>query len=229
MARHKAIERTSQTQSTLQALERIARMLTDLGQEAQRREQHLALARGLSDLAGGSNRQRLSLQRYMLATLFEEVLAATHPRLALMSRGRYELRRRSDVIDQRSAAGLDLEVFDHHTGALRPISTLSGGESFMASLALALGLSDVVQAHAGGIRLDAIFVDEGFGTLDPETPELALDQLEQRRAGRRTGGLISQVGPLMACIPLCTQVTARQTGSTAQVHQVAGPYREPLP
>ena len=108
-----------------------------------------------------------------------------------MSRGRYQLQRREDVADARRAAGLDLEVFDDYTGRARPASTLSGGEGFMASLSLALGLSDVVQAYAGGVQLDTLFIDEGFGSLDPESLDMAMKALIDLQQRGRMVGVIS--------------------------------------
>src|SRR5690606_29859866 len=117
---------------------------------------------GLADLACGRNERKLTFQRYVLAALLDDVLVQASARLRAMSRGRYWLRRREEVGDRRFAQGLAIEVFDDDTGRPRPVATLSGGEGFLASLALALGLSDVVSAHAGGVRLETLFVDEGF-------------------------------------------------------------------
>jgi exonuclease SbcC len=125
------------------------------------------------------------------------------------------LRRRSLVTDQRSAGGLDLEVFDQYTGLQRPVSTLSGGESFMASLALALGLSDVVQSHAGGIHLDAIFVDEGFGTLDAEALEWAIRALKDLQRTGRLVGIISHVSELRDWIDARLELRREGSGSVA--------------
>ena len=158
----------------------------------------------------------MSFQRYVLATLLEEVLVATTLRLTVMSRGRYEIRRKLLATDQRSAAGLDLEVFDQYTGSTRAISTLSGGESFLASLALALGLSDVVQSYAGGIRLDAIFVDEGFGTLDSEALDSALLALQDLQKAGRMVGIISHVAELRERVDARLELKAGRSGSVAQ-------------
>ena len=140
----------------------------------------------LADIANGTNGRNLTFQRYVLAALLDDVLRAASLRLAAMSRGRYQLQRREDLADARRAGGLDLEVFDEYTGRSRPASTLSGGEGFMASLSLALGLSDVVQAYAGGVQLDTLFIDEGFGSLDPESLDMAMKaliDLQQRNLG----------------------------------------------
>jgi exonuclease SbcC len=113
-----------------------------------------------------------------------------------MSRERFLLRRVREAGGGRAAGGLDLEVEDTYTSTARPVSTLSGGESFLASLALALGLADVVQSYAGGIRLETIFVDEGFGTLDPDVLDDVMHTLEGLREGGRTVGIVSHVTEL---------------------------------
>jgi len=158
----------------------------------------------------------MSFQRYVLATLLEEVLAATTLRLRVMSRNRYEVRRKVQTGDQRSAAGLDLEILDHYTGMGRSVSTLSGGESFLASLALALGLSDVVQSYSGGIRLDAIFVDEGFGTLDPESLDFAISALKDLQQAGRMVGIISHVAELKEWIDARLELKMTPNGSVAE-------------
>lgn len=196
------------TASFVESLQNLARSFQNL-------EARHALFRQVSDVANGSNDQRMSYQRYVLATLLEEVLAAATLRLRIMSRGRYEMRRRIQAADQRSAAGLDLEVFDHYTGSQRAASTLSGGESFLASLALALGLSDVVQNYAGGIRLDAIFVDEGFGTLDPESLDFAIRALKDLQRAGRMVGIISHVAELKEWIEVRLELKAGVEGSRA--------------
>ncbi len=191
------------------SLNRIAAQYLDV-------EARYKVALKVHEVASGTNSQRMSFQRYVLATLLVEVLAATTTRLRIMSQGRYEIRRKLQPSDQRAAAGLDLEVFDHHTGTTRAVSTLSGGESFLASLALALGLSDVVQSYAGGIRLDAIFVDEGFGTLDPEALDFAIKALKDLQQSGRLVGIISHVAELKEWIDARLELKATQIGSIAE-------------
>jgi exonuclease SbcC len=116
----------------------------------------------------------------------------------------------------RSAGGLELEVEDTYTSTARPVSTLSGGESFLASLALALGLADVVQGYAGGIRLETIFVDEGFGTLDPEALDLAIRALRDLQQGGRLVGIISHVTELKEWIDARLEITRDRRGSSAR-------------
>ncbi len=152
----------------------------------------------LAEIAAGRhpNLSRVSFQRYVLAARLDEVLEQASRRLFTMSRGQFILRRSTSVEDKRRSAGLDVEVEDALSGKTRPTSSLSGGEGFLASLALAMGLSDVVQAHLGGVRLDAVFVDEGFGTLDPEALDLAMEVLSGLRSGGRIVGIISHVPEL---------------------------------
>ena len=168
---------------------------------------------GLAKVASGENPQRVSFQRFVLAAFLDEVLALATVSLRRMSKGRYELRRVTEVDDKRRRAGLDLAVWDAHTGQERPVSTLSGGESFCAALALALGLAEVVQRHSGGTRLDAIFVDEGFGSLDPESLELALETLVELQSGGRLVGLISHVPELKERIDTRIEVSPGRGGS----------------
>ena len=193
----------------------LVRSLKQLAADYQALEERYSLLKEVSEVANGANAQRMSFQRYVLATLLEEVLATTSIRLRVMSRGRYEIRRRIDPVDQRAAAGLDLEIFDQYTGTTRGVSTLSGGESFLASLALALGLSDVVQSYAGGIRLDAIFVDEGFGSLDPESLDFAIRALKDLQQAGRMVGIISHVAELKEWIDARLELKATQAGSVA--------------
>jgi exonuclease SbcC len=194
----------------------LAESLRRLAVDHQAQQARYALVKKVADVAIGENKQRMSFQRYVLATLLEEVLVATTLRLRVMSRGRYEIRRQLQATDLRSAAGLDLEVFDQYTGMTRAVTTLSGGESFLASLALALGLSDVVQSYAGGIRLDAIFVDEGFGTLDPEALDFAVRALKDLQQAGRLVGIISHVAELREWIDARLELKAGQAGSVAE-------------
>jgi exonuclease SbcC len=170
----------------------------------------------LADVATGQNPQRLSFQRYVLGVFLDEVLEAASARLRIMTRGRFCLQRCRELVDGRSKAGLDIEATDAHTGTARPVHSLSGGETFLASLALALGLADVVQSHAGGVRLDTIFVDEGFGSLDPESLDLAIRALQDLQWGGRLVGIISHVAELKELIPARLEVMADRRGSTAR-------------
>ena len=169
----------------------------------------------MSEAANGQNAQRLSFQRYVLGVFLDEVLESASHRLRIMSRGRFTLQRARDPAG-RGGAGLDIETADTYTSSTRPVATLSGGECFLASLALALGLADVVQSHAGGIRLDTILVDEGFGTLDPEALDLAIKALSDLQQGGRLVGIISHVAELKELIPTRLEVIPARHGSTAK-------------
>ena len=170
----------------------------------------------LSQVANGDNQLRLSFQRFVLGALLDDVLAAATRRLTIMSRGRYMLQRADEPRDGRRAAGLDLSVLDEWTGMQRPVSTLSGGETFLAALSQALGLAEAVQAYAGGIHLDTVFVDEGFGSLDEEALAAALEALTGLQQGGRLVGIISHVSELQEQIDARLQITAGRSGSSAR-------------
>ena len=168
----------------------------------------------LSDVANGTSGKRISLQRFVLSVLLDDVLIQASQRLHIMSKGRYRLLRKIDPIGGNSAAGLDLEVEDNYTDKTRSVATLSGGESFMAALSLALGLSDVVQAYAGGIKLDTLFIDEGFGSLDPESLDLAIKTLIDLQSSGRMIGIISHVTELKEQMSLRIDVKSSREGSS---------------
>lgn len=187
--------------------------LEGLAREAGEIDEVYAVLGRLAEVAGGSNRFRMTFQRFVLATLLDEVLEAASLRLTRMSRSRFELRRVRGVHDQRSSGGLDLEVFDHYTGTFRPASTLSGGEGFLASLSLALGLADVVQSRAGGIQMETLFIDEGFGTLDPESLDFAMRTLIDLQQAGRLVGVISHVVELRERMDVRLEIRAGPRGS----------------
>lgn len=160
-------------------------------------EQYIYL-RALSDTANGNlaGKRKIELETYIQMTYFDRILRRANLRLLTMSGGQYELKRQEDGENKREKAGLDLNVIDHYNGSERSVKTLSGGESFQASLSLALGLSDEIQSHAGGIRLDTMFVDEGFGSLDEESLNQAMKALQSLTDGKRMVGIISHVAEL---------------------------------
>ena len=133
---------------------------------------------------------------YIQMTYFDRIIARANTRLMVMSGGQYELKRRREAENNQSHSGLELDVIDHYNGSERSVKTLSGGESFKASLALALGLSDEIQSSAGGIKLDTMFVDEGFGSLDGESLDQAMRALMGLADGNRLVGIISHVNEL---------------------------------
>jgi exonuclease SbcC len=197
-------------------LERTERVYGELRQSAARYaelEKRYAAVKQLSDAANG----RLDFETYAQTAYFERVLRAANLRLKAMSQNRYALLRKTDGGDARKRSGLELEVLDSYTGKARSANSLSGGESFLASLALALGLSDVVQRSAGGVRLDAMFIDEGFGSLDPDALELALRTLSDMAGSGRIIGIISHVAELGERVEKRLSVEKTPSGSKIRV------------
>ena len=175
--------------------------------------------KALSDTANGSleGKEKMTFETYLQTAYFERVLHAANRRFAAMTDQRYALLRRERAGNLRAQSGLDLDVIDHYTGKVRDVRTLSGGESFKASLALALGLSDTVQQTAGGVRLEAMFIDEGFGALDSESLAAALSMLQGMADGKRLVGIISHVGELGNRIDRQILVRRGRQGSTIDV------------
>jgi DNA repair protein SbcC/Rad50 len=180
-------------------------------------EREFAIYGKLSNITSGTNEDSLNLQRFVLSVLLEDVLSQGSLRLQIMSKGRYRLHRKEDKMGRNKASGLDLEVYDEYTGYKRAVSTLSGGESFIAALSLALGLSDVVQSYAGGIKIDTLFIDEGFGSLDQESLELAIRALIDLQSTGRSIGIISHVTELKEQIKLQIDVQSTKVGSTIKM------------
>ena len=196
----------------------IIQWLNSLAEESQKMagmEKEYQVVGYIADVANGGNDQNVSFQRFVLGALLDDVLLAASQRLKIMSKGRYLLQRQQDTLDRRRAGGLDLEVHDSYTGMSRPAGTLSGGESFLAALSLALGLADVVQSYAGGVYLDTIFIDEGFGSLDSEALDAAMQALIDLQKGGRLVGIISHVSELRERIDARLEVKSGKAGSTA--------------
>ena len=185
--------------------------------EAEKLEQQYRLTKSLSDTANGdiSGKDKITLETYIQMTYFDRVIARANTRLMVMSGGQYEMKRRVEADNKRSQSGLDIDVIDHYNGSERSVSTLSGGESFKASLSLALGLSDEVQSAAGGIRLDTMFVDEGFGTLDDESLKNAINALASLGEGNRLVGIISHVNELKEKIDKQIIIRKDRTGGSS--------------
>ena len=222
-ARQAAATVLSEAQETFQALDRQLRQLkevdaaiTKLVRSQQALEDEYKLIGTLSQVANGKNPLNMSLQRFVLSVILDEVLIAAGERLSHMSKGRYTLLRRTEVTGAQKS-GLELDVEDAYTGKTRAVSTLSGGESFIAALSLALGLSDVVQSHSGGIRLDTLFIDEGFGSLDPESLDLAITTLIDLQQAGRMVGVISHVPELKERIDVRVDVVVGRAGSSVTV------------
>jgi len=167
----------------------------------------------LADVANGKTGNKVSLQRFVLSVLLDDVLIEASQRLYVMSKGRYQLLRKGDRSKGNRASGLELEVEDAYTSKVRSVATLSGGESFMAALSMALGLSDVVQAYAGGIKLDTLFIDEGFGSLDQESLDLAVRTLVDLQSSGRMVGVISHVAEMREQIGARIDIQKTSSGS----------------
>ena len=184
--------------------------------QMEKTEKSLQCVQALSDTANGrlSGKEKIMLETYIQMTFFERIIRRANVRLMVMSGGQYELKRRVNAENNRSQAGLELDVIDHYNGSERSVKTLSGGESFKASLALALGLSDEIQSSAGGIRLDTMFVDEGFGSLDEESLEQAVNALVGLTQGNRLVGIISHVSELKNRIDKQIVVTKEKSGGS---------------
>ncbi|MDF2699170.1 MAG: sbcC [Haloplasmataceae bacterium] len=170
----------------------------------------------ISKVANGDNNERLTFERFVLAAYFDEIIRAANLRLIEMSNNRYVLIRKEEKGKGASQQGLDLEVIDNYTSKVRSVKTLSGGEAFIASLALALGLADVVQSYAGGIQLDTMFIDEGFGSLDPESLDHAIATLTSINKSGRLVGIISHVEELKERIDAKLEIIPSKSGSFAR-------------
>lgn len=170
----------------------------------------------LSKTANGrlSGKEKIMLETYVQMTYFERIIARANTRLFIMTDGQYELKRRKTADNNQTRSGLDLDVIDHYNGTERSVNTLSGGESFKASLSLALGLSDEIQSSAGGVKLDTMFVDEGFGSLDPESLDQAVKALLGLADGNRLVGIISHVGELQNRIDRQLVVKKEKSGGS---------------
>lgn len=183
-------------------------------EEMSKAEKEYVWMKNLSDTANGSlnGKAKIELETYIQMAYFDRILRRANLRLLTMSSGQYELKRQEQSENRKEKAGLDLNVVDHYNGTERSVKTLSGGESFQASLSLALGLSDEIQASAGGIRLDSMFVDEGFGSLDEEALSQAVKALSSLADGHRMVGIISHVAELKERIENKIIVTKQCTG-----------------
>lgn len=181
-----------------------------------RTEQRRTWVKALSDTANGTlaGREKIMLEAYVQMTYFDRIINRANLRFMVMSGGQFELKRRSTPGSLRSQSGLELDVIDHYSGTVREVSTLSGGESFKASLSLALGLSDEIQSSAGGIRLDTMFVDEGFGSLDSDSLRQAVLALSDLSGGTRLVGIISHVPELKERIDRQIVVTKQPSGGS---------------
>lgn len=218
-ARHTR-DAVGEVRRALEGLQRVAAELAAHDERSAPLRDELAVATSLASAVAGSgdNTMRMRLTAYVLAARLESVTALANERLQLMTDGRYQLEHTDERAARGSKSGLGLRVRDAWTGTTRDTTTLSGGESFIASLALALGLGDAVLEAAGGRRLETLLVDEGFGSLDEDSLEQVLDVLDGLRAGGRNVGIVSHVPELRTRIP--AQIRVRKTAHGSTVHVV---------
>ncbi len=201
-----AVQLAASLRATLQTIRELEKGSLGLEKEYSRTAR-------LSKALSGNNPQKLPILQYVLSIMLEEVLVSANRFFSTLSRGRYALRLMEGPKGGNSLSGLDLEVLDGSSMLPRSIETLSGGEQ-LASLSLAFGLSEVVQNHSGAVRLDSLFIDEGFGSLDGETLDTAMKALEMLQGGGRLIGIISHVSELKNRIPCSIQVTRTPSGAS---------------
>lgn len=209
-----AVAEFAKLENKFNRLQDISKKLAELNADFDAVERNYQILKKLSDVANGE-KSKITFQRYYLNAIFKDVLFEANERLERMSGGRYRFRNEKNVHSRQKLEGLNLEIFDAYSGTARPVETLSGGESFLASLSLALGLAAVVKNTAGGIKLDTIFIDEGFGTLDGETLDVAMNALTDLQIGGRLVGIISHVDELKRRVPVRLEVAKTKSGSTA--------------
>jgi exonuclease SbcC len=219
LARQAEREAVAASQAAAVKAERFARRSRDVQgaeEEYDRVAEETEAVIHLAGLAGGTDGQRrVALTTYVLRHWFGQVVAAANVRLSAMSSGRYELRRTDEGRTRRDRSGLTLAVIDRHTGEERSPASLSGGETFYTSLALALGLADIVRAEAGGVDLDTLFIDEGFGSLDSGTLDQVMGVIDDLRDRGRVIGIVSHVAELKERVPERLEVRHRPDGSSA--------------
>ena len=200
----------------LRTNKRAVQEIRRLCQKQKKAEESYRIAGSLSDTVNGTlaGKEKIMLETYVQTAYFDRILLRANRRLLVMTDGQYEMTRKRTAADRRSQSGLEINVIDHYNGTERSIHSLSGGESFQASLSLALGLSDEIQAMSGGIRLEAMFVDEGFGTLDDEALEKAVKALVSISRGDKLVGIISHVAALKNRVEKKIVVTKDKTGTS---------------
>ncbi|MCE5196871.1 MAG: SMC family ATPase [Negativicutes bacterium] len=215
-----AIDSKAKTVTTRSGVNQTAAMaLAKALQEQRFCQAEYLLISDLSKTANGNlvGKQKIAFEQYVQFAYFNQILAEANKRLRLMSGNRFELFRSEENGNLHTLTGLEIDVLDHYTGKLRSVKSLSGGESFKASLALALGLSDVIQSYAGGVEIDTLFIDEGFGALDAESLEQAIQTLNNLAMGNRLVGIISHVSELKERIDQQIIIKKSHTGSSISI------------
>ncbi len=215
--KEEAYQRLTLLKQGVREMTRLYDSLKEKEERSEKLSKEYGMWKDLDDAANGNNSKRLVFEQYVLASYFEEILKAANLRLHGMTGGRYELRRLLAVGDGRSKDSLEMEVLDYYTGKYRSVKTLSGGETFKVSLSLALGMSDVVQAMSGGICVDTLFIDEGFGSLDSESLEQACETLHSLVEKDRLIGIISHVPELSEKIENQIRIKKTSAGSRIEV------------
>ena len=218
-----AVERNTKALRAQSEIQRLAGEHRDGEISIEQKRERAQLLSAVADRCQGRAAPFISMQRWVLSAYLAEICSYANQRLELMTSGRYQLRLTDEGGRGGRNAGLGLKVLDAYTGEEREVSSLSGGETFQASLTLALGVADTVQAHSGGVHLDALFIDEGFGTLDPDNLQLAMDELDRLREGGRMIGIISHVGGLRERVRSGIEVITTDKGSRVAVRSTAMP------
>ena len=211
-----AADASAQILHRLETNRTVKNNLEDREQKNRSLEKKMSIIKPLSETANGSinGKEKVMLETYIQMNFFDRIIERANRRLLVMTGDQYELKRREEADNLRQQSGLELDVIDHYNGSCRSVNTLSGGESFKASLSLALGLSDEIQSSAGGIRLDSMFVDEGFGSLDENSLQQAYEALAGLTEGNRLVGIISHVSDLKQKIDKQIIVTKEKTGGS---------------
>ncbi|MEK4030065.1 SMC family ATPase [Pseudobacillus sp. FSL P4-0506] len=200
----------------ISSCQRIVGRVAAVNEHLQDLEKDYSLIGHLYEITHGKNVHKLTFERYVLAAFLDDILVVANERLVKMTGGRYTMHRKTDRAKGNAQSGLELLIFDQYTGQERHVKTLSGGESFKAALALALGLAEIVQQYAGGVSLETMFIDEGFGTLDPESLDQAIEALMEIQDSGRLVGVISHVPELKERIDARLEVISSQSGSHTQ-------------
>ena len=215
-------ERGKELHHRIQNNQSVLKNLQNRSKELVEKEKQYTMVRSLAVTALGNipGKEKIMLETYVQMTYFDRIIARANTRLMVMTGGQYEMKRCRGSSNLRSQSGLELDVIDHYNGSERSIRTLSGGESFQASLSLALGLADEIQASAGGIRLDTMFVDEGFGSLDSESLEQAVQALAGLAESKRLVGIISHVDELKNRID--RQIVVKKERSGGSIAEIRG-------
>ncbi|GEM01447.1 exonuclease SbcC [Halolactibacillus halophilus] len=209
------VKETTRLEESLTLMKGVKNKVNQQLDTIKRAEQQYQTIKKIADLSRGDNHLKLSFERFVLSSFLDDILVKANQRLVELTDYRYQLRRSHEIAKRGAQSGLDLEVIDHHTSKVRSVKTLSGGEGFKASLSLALGMADVVQAYSGGIQLDTLFIDEGFGTLDDVSLEQAINTLKGLSQKNRILGIISHVPQLKEEIYAKLEITTSPNGSDA--------------